>query len=315
MALKVDTVFGSVYNEAMNETATTFDTSKYVNPPAMVIVVDGTAHAQTCEALLTAEAPRLAKFTDGGFDLFCAAQCLDHIISASSNGIMEANAAKGFGSAAGAKAPAAEDDGKEWTPEMVEEWLLGLGRKVEPSEVSKSLARAATEWAKGYTGSFAFMVDMAEAANSRKSGLSVGQAKGTLNCWRAELTRKPKVQKGSGDQELDLSELPAGRYAVPEGDTRLKVLINKPGSRSKWEGWTFVSDAAEYGNRTNYGKQAPGSIYVGEIQTELAKILADPFEASKAYGKLVGSCGVCGRVLEDADSIAKGIGPVCEQKW
>ena len=44
-------------------------------------------------------------------------------------------------------------------------------------------------------------------------------------------------------------------------------------------------------------------------------ILADPKAAMVAYGKLVGKCGKCGRKLEDADSVAAGIGPVCAAGW
>ena len=115
---------------------------------------------------------------------------------------------------------------------------------------------------------------------------------------------------------LDLTDLPAGRYAIPDGDTRLKVLVNKPTGRSvRWGGHIFVSDAAEYGARTNYGRQKPGGKYVGKIEQELTVIMEDPRAASIAYGKLVGHCGVCGRKLEDEQSVAAGIGPVCASKF
>lgn len=113
---------------------------------------------------------------------------------------------------------------------------------------------------------------------------------------------------------LDLAKLPPGRYAVPGGDTRLKVLIKKPVPPSKWAGWTFVSDAAEYGQRKNYGRQAPGRAYSGAIVTELTAIATDPKAAAAAYGHLTGTCGICGRHLEDAESIARGIGPICAGK-
>lgn len=114
---------------------------------------------------------------------------------------------------------------------------------------------------------------------------------------------------------IDLSTLPSGYYAVPGGDTRLKVRIahGKPGT--KWEGWTFVSDGAEYGQRTNYGSQRPGQAYQGKIRDALKAIVAEPFEAQAAYGKLTGTCGACGRHLEDETSIALGIGPICRNKW
>jgi hypothetical protein len=115
--------------------------------------------------------------------------------------------------------------------------------------------------------------------------------------------------------DLDLSDLKSGYYAVPEGDTRLKVRIARPTQASKWHGWIFVSDGGEYGNRRNYGKQAPSGKYQGEISEALTAIMADPLAAQLAYGKLTGTCGSCGRKLEDETSVALGIGPVCRAKW
>jgi hypothetical protein len=100
---------------------------------------------------------------------------------------------------------------------------------------------------------------------------------------------------------------------VPDGDTRLKVAISQ--GKNKWEGFTFVKDAAEYGSQKRYGMQRPGQPYRGDIEAELAIILADPKAAMVAYGKLVGKCGACGRQLEDESSVAAGIGPICAQGW
>lgn len=116
------------------------------------------------------------------------------------------------------------------------------------------------------------------------------------------------------DDEINLDSIPSGYYAVPNGETRLKVRINRPGPNSNWHGWTFVSDGAAYGHGKRYGRQAPGKSYQGEIIGQLLAIKSDPAAASKAYGKLVGRCGVCGRLLEDETSVANGIGPVCAGK-
>ena len=46
-----------------------------------------------------------------------------------------------------------------------------------------------------------------------------------------------------------------------------------------------------------------------------ARTLKDPLAAQVAYGKLTGTCGYCGRVLEDEESVERGIGPICAQKY
>lgn len=113
---------------------------------------------------------------------------------------------------------------------------------------------------------------------------------------------------------LDLSGIPTGFYAVPGGDTRLKVQIRNV-AKGKWSGWTFVSDGAEYGFQTRYGSQKPGETYSGRLVDQLTAIAADPRAAAAAYGHLTGSCGVCGRHLEDEQSVERGIGPVCWAKF
>jgi len=109
---------------------------------------------------------------------------------------------------------------------------------------------------------------------------------------------------------LDLRSIPAARYAVPGGSTRLKVRIDHE-DKGQWAGWTFVRDAAEYGTNRLYGKQAPGGTYRGDIVAELTAIVADSRAAAVEYTRLVGRCSCCHRKLEAGESVERGMGPVC----
>lgn len=149
--------------------------------------------------------------------------------------------------------------------------------------------------------------------------LSVGQVIAVRkilaeNVERAKARELAVVAAAPQGNGLSLSHVPAGRYAVPNGDTRLKVLIKKPEAPSKWAGFIFVSDGAEYGQARNYGRQAPGKTYSGMIENELRQIAADPRAAAVAYGKLTGTCCLCGRKLENEASVEAGIGPICAAK-
>ena len=141
---------------------------------------------------------------------------------------------------------------------------------------------------------------------ARRGSLTEGQENAVLRNLETSKVEKPS--------ELDLSDLVKGYYAVPDGDTRLKVAIRRPGKNSRWYGWTFVDDGAAYGSRKTYGKQAPDGTYAGSIQDQLRAIIENPLEAMVAYGKLTGTCGKCGRILEDEESVAAGIGPICATK-
>lgn len=139
--------------------------------------------------------------------------------------------------------------------------------------------------------------------------ISIGDASRTIDALKhlpfAENGDRPKVTEG-----LDLTVLPSGRYAVPGGETRLKLKIDVV-EDGKWAGWVFVKDAAVYGQGQRYGSQRPGERYQGKVVDALTTILEDPRAAMVAYGRLTNTCGNCGRALEDEESVRSGIGPVC----
>ena len=171
-------------------------------------------------------------------------------------------------------------------------------------------------WLEGQDwSSFAISLARQYRSTGRLSEKQVKAAKSMRSKMEAKAPKaKPAIDHNKAT-DLDLSDLPSGYYAVPEGDTRLKVRVARPTKASKWHGWIFVSDGGEYGARKNYGKQAPSGKYQGDIVEALTAIMADPLAAQLAYGKLTGTCGSCGRLLENEESIELGIGPVCRAKW
>ena len=224
--------------------------------------------------------------------------------------------------------PKPEDDGTSWTDETFADAMFAddsefAHRKFDADDVRviSGASAYALDWLNRYDGDFAFLTDL---ASKRPTRLTDGQAKGVLNCVRAEVLRNRRQEREAAQAEreaarpdtaLDLSGIPAGMYAVPGGDSRLKVRIDNVTKPGKWEGWVFVKDGAEYGSGQKYGSQRPGQSYRGDIADELRIIAADPQAAAAAYGKLVGRCGLCGRVLEDEDSIERGLGPICAAKF
>lgn len=167
------------------------------------------------------------------------------------------------------------------------------------------------------TSKFDFALKM-RLVYMRWGALTVGQLAAVQRCMSAERnrtlsTRLPVEPPSHADMHvLDLTKIPSGLYSVPHGQTRLKVCIKR--GTGKWQGWIFVSDGAEYGQGTRYGSQRPGETYKGQIFDQLLAISRDAVAASAAYGRLTGTCGVCGRKLEDKDSVARGIGPICAER-
>ena len=186
----------------------------------------------------------------------------------------------------------------EPTTAQIEGWLASLDRKVEVTDVTEELRQAATAWAAAYTGSFDFMLDMRADARGPR-GLSVGKAKGVLNCWRADVNRRPKAAAPAKAEVQD------GFYT--DGQRVWKVQVAVHGSGNQY---------AKVLN-TESGSFVYVSGAIGTIRKGMADGTVQPLtlEIAKSLGHLYGRCMVCGRTLTDEGSIAAGIGPVCAGKW
>lgn len=101
-------------------------------------------------------------------------------------------------------------------------------------------------------------------------------------------------------------DVAAGRYAIErDGELRFYVVDHgKPGTR--WEGYTFVKVQAS-------DDTWPVRNHA-ERKAVLALIAEDPKAAMIRYGREIGQCGVCSRVLTDVVSREFGLGPVCREK-
>lgn len=103
--------------------------------------------------------------------------------------------------------------------------------------------------------------------------------------------------------------VPEGRYAVATENGAINQLafyqVDRPTS-GKWAGYVFVKLIVS-DNEQRISRAAGASV--------LAKIAAvGAEEASAAYGREIGHCGVCGRQLTNDESRERGIGPVCAGK-
>lgn len=85
-------------------------------------------------------------------------------------------------------------------------------------------------------------------------------------------------------------------------------------------GYTVLQDDHHLGTITNRETFRLGVAYMGRPSTNIdvdvlmqamRDFAADPLATLATFGLKTGTCGICGRRLEDADSVARGIGPVC----
>jgi hypothetical protein len=87
-------------------------------------------------------------------------------------------------------------------------------------------------------------------------------------------------------------------------------------------GVIYISDAAEFGNRRDYGRIAVGGSEIilrdevdSAVALAIAAVAADPAAAIVRHGHLTGKCSFCCRPLTDGGSIAHGYGEICASKY
>lgn len=187
----------------------------------------------------------------------------------------------------------------------VTDWILNrspfTGRKFEVGDMTPKLIRFATEWAKQYAGNdFQFMVDMRIEAKRRS--LSPGQAKGTLNCFRADVLREKKPADASQGDPTE-KEVPNSRYAIEnergeitfyqattwQGRRYLKRLVGAPGE--------FVKYPVDPATRAKVW----------------AILKANPAQAAKLFSRKFTICACCAAPLSLLCSRATGFGEKCAE--
>jgi hypothetical protein len=155
-----------------------------------------------------------------------------------------------------------------------------------------------------------------DVSRDLSQGFTVREASAFITKLLSMPVAAAAVVAAAASGALDLSGLVSGRYAVEvDGVYKFLKVDNIQEEGNYWNGWVFVKIQAS-DEWHKLGAQRPHSgAYSGKSPEYLRLVLADPKAASIAYGRELGVCGVCGRTLTDPESIAKGIGPICEGRF
>lgn len=124
-------------------------------------------------------------------------------------------------------------------------------------------------------------------------------------------------------------KFPKARFLAPDGQTEMRLSI--AGGQSKAPGAVNVVLHPDHNQPTVWlgrierdgtvaGRLADASnlllgMAMPHVLGELARIAADPADAARRYGALMGRCSFCNARLTDEGSVEVGYGPVCAQKW
>lgn len=93
------------------------------------------------------------------------------------------------------------------------------------------------------------------------------------------------------------------------------IVLSRAPDTGKNPGAIYVKVAGEYAGKILDGRfAAVGSAPQGTVDL-IGKVAADPLGEAIRYGRLTGACACCGRQLTDPESVERGIGPICADKW
>lgn len=177
------------------------------------------------------------------------------------------------------------------------------------------------------TGDFRFHADMLEAL-IKYGSLTERQEAAVRNAAAKSAARKAqwaaeKAAREEGAPVLTLAKIRAGFDAARQHLKRPKLRIAD----------IQFSLAPESGRNAGciYVVRASDDTYLGKITLEdkfitsrdctaadsetVARVAADPAAAATAHGHEYGYCSCCGRELTNPESVARGIGPICAERW
>ena len=137
---------------------------------------------------------------------------------------------------------------------------------------------------------------------------------------QAELAETKKATAAAAPA-IDASKVEAAlRSAKASGlrypRLRLARFVFTPApDTSKNAGAVYVKAGEQYLGKILNGKFLKVRECDGDTEAKVLEVAADPEQAAVAYGRQYGQCACCGRELSDPESVQRGIGPVCADKY
>ena len=136
---------------------------------------------------------------------------------------------------------------------------------------------------------------------------------------QAAMRHKNKPQKAEAPS-VDLSNVVAmfskAHEAIKTPKFRFEDLtISRAPDHGVNAGALYVKVDGEYAGKVKDGKFFGLKTAPDNIVSKLEQISKDPLSSAVAYGKKTGNCSMCNRDLTRHDSIERGVGPICAEKW
>ena len=187
---------------------------------------------------------------------------------------------------------------------------------------------AEAEWLRQpVTGDFTFHADML-AALIKYGHLTEKQEAAVRNATAKSIARKAqwaaeKAAREEGAATLTLEKIRTGFDSALRFLKRPKLRIadiqfSLAPATGRNAGCIYVvraSDDTYLGKITQEDKFLTSRDCSAADSATVARVAADPAAAATAHGHEYGQCSCCGRELTNPESVARGIGPICAERW
>lgn len=196
-------------------------------------------------------------------------------------------------------------------------WLKAETAKPQPFDFAVKMIAAIAEWGSLTDKQLDACARLADrdAGRAAKRAAAVADAP-AVDCSVIEQAFATARQKAARPGQKGIMVKPLKLAAGP-AKTDIAVKVTPGSVGSQWEGQLFFK-SIDGDRKLGYVK---GGKFIRQFfctEAEAAavvKMASEPREALIAFAKAWSSCGVCGRGLLNDESIERGIGPICMQKF
>lgn len=211
-----------------------------------------------------------------------------------------------------------------------EERATARERRAERKERNQNAAVHAwceahpAEWAwmqKAQDAGDTFADSLVQALNKWGSLTEKQRAAAARNVEREATRQAEAAARAQAAPVVETKELEAAfQRARSAGLIRVRItmgdMVVKPASpHSVNVGALYVTEGDTYLGKVTSGRFYRVKACTPEQEARVLALLQDPKRAAEVYGQETGHCCICNRLLTDPESIARGIGPVCAERF
>ena len=174
------------------------------------------------------------------------------------------------------------------------------------------------EWIESHADTNSFAFSLRQAVN-RWGRLTPNQLFAVQRCIARDAIAKTKAENAPvvSLEPVESAFDKAKQAGIARPKLRLGEFVFSPApATGKNPNAIYVKHSAgEYLGKVVGGRLFTVSTVSPEVEAEIVSVAHDPLSSAIAYGKKFGKCSVCARTLTEPESIARGVGSICAERF